>query len=125
MSELGFHGPYGSIPATLSSVCVEHSASWYTTSHDLYHCPQEIKLIHDFVTVSTLLKAPRAMGGSYIMHCTVLCLLNGFPFDMALASQTSNSLCDYHHNLLKYKLYLPFPYWTYLTYSALSYPADQ
>ena len=104
MSELGFHGPYGSFPATLSSVCVEHSASWYTTSHDLYHCPQEIKLIHDFVTVSTLLKAPRAMGGSYIMHCTVLCLLNGFPFDMALASQTSNSLCDYPHNLLNKKL---------------------
>ena len=95
MSELGFHGPYGSIPATLSSVCVEHSASWYTTSHDLYHCPQEIKLIHDFVTVPTLLKASRAMGGNCIMNC----LLTGF-----LSDQTSNSLCDYLHNLLNNKL---------------------
>ena len=79
---------------------VLNTASWYTASQDLYHCPQEVKLIHDFVTVPTLLKASRAMGGNCIMNC----LLTGFFSDIELASQTSNLLCDYLHNLLNNKL---------------------
>ena len=62
---------------------VLNTASWYTASQDLYHCPQGVKLIHDFVTVPTLLKASRAMGGKCIMNC----LRTGFLSDIALASK--------------------------------------
>ena len=62
------------------------------------------KLINHFWLYQLYLKTPRAMGGNCIMYCTVFCLLTGFPFNIALASQASNSLCDYPHNLLNDKL---------------------
>lgn len=62
---LFFHGPYGSIPAPLSISSVQPSASWCMAFQDLYYYSQEIKLIHDSVTIPTLPKPPGAVEEIY------------------------------------------------------------